>query len=235
MRPTSTTTKLMLDRRVRRAIWELVTVAGGRYSRQFGIDVDAGEAEVERWFLAATLLGACPSESIAHKTFAALQDEGVIRVAQIRRVPWERFVSLLEKGGCGEHDVVLARLLEELSDVIGESYEGEVAELGRHFVTYPTLRAALCELPAWGDPNIDVFLRELRGVWVGATPPIDQQAERAARRLGLLRPGKRTVCTLDALADAYQVDLRDLEVALVRLASNFEVSPACVDEFDLVA
>jgi hypothetical protein len=35
----------------------VVEVLGGRYSAELGIDVDAGDAEVERWFVAATLFG----------------------------------------------------------------------------------------------------------------------------------------------------------------------------------
>ena len=34
-----------------------MAVLGGRYSAGLGIDVDVGEAEVERWFVAATLFG----------------------------------------------------------------------------------------------------------------------------------------------------------------------------------
>lgn len=33
----------------------LVSKVGGRYSTELGIDVDKGDAEVERWFLAVTL------------------------------------------------------------------------------------------------------------------------------------------------------------------------------------
>ena len=35
----------------------VVGMLGGRYSAELGIDVDAGDAEIERWFLAATLFG----------------------------------------------------------------------------------------------------------------------------------------------------------------------------------
>src|SRR5215510_7141520 len=34
-----------------------VSALGGRYSAELGIDVDAGDAQIERWFLAATLFG----------------------------------------------------------------------------------------------------------------------------------------------------------------------------------
>ena len=42
---------------------------GGRYSSELGIDVDAGDAEVERWFLASTLFGTRISARIAERTF----------------------------------------------------------------------------------------------------------------------------------------------------------------------
>jgi hypothetical protein len=42
---------------------------GGRCSSELGIDVDAGDAEVERWFLASTLFGTRISARIAERTF----------------------------------------------------------------------------------------------------------------------------------------------------------------------
>ena len=45
----------------------VVAVLGGRYSAELGIDVDASDAEVERWFLAATLFGARISARVAER------------------------------------------------------------------------------------------------------------------------------------------------------------------------
>ena len=42
---------------------------GGRDSSELGIDVDAGDAVVERWFLASTLFGTRISARIAGRTF----------------------------------------------------------------------------------------------------------------------------------------------------------------------
>jgi len=49
----------------------VVAVLGGRYSAGLGIDVDAGEAEVERWFVAAALFGARISARVAERAAAA--------------------------------------------------------------------------------------------------------------------------------------------------------------------
>ena len=56
----------------------VVESLGGRYSVELGIDVDANEDEIERWALAATLFGARISATIAKRTFAILEQAGVL-------------------------------------------------------------------------------------------------------------------------------------------------------------
>jgi hypothetical protein len=75
--------------------------------------------------------------------------------------------------------------------------------IGRSFPRYPQLCQALDVLPGWGPVTIQLFLRELRGAWPGAQPPLDRRAAAAARHLGL--PARGTP----------QFDLREL----ARLAS----------------
>jgi hypothetical protein len=61
---------------------------GGRYSTEAGIDVDAGDAEVERWFLASTLFGTRISAAIAQRAYRALERSGIGRIGQVRDVAW---------------------------------------------------------------------------------------------------------------------------------------------------
>jgi hypothetical protein len=62
-----------------------VAVLGGRYSAQLGIDVDAADAEVERWFVAATLFGT--RISAAERAFGVLASAGLARIGQVRHRP----------------------------------------------------------------------------------------------------------------------------------------------------
>ena len=101
--------------------------------------------------------------------------------------------------------------------MVDERYDGQVAVIGRRFTTHPELCAALDALPGWGPVTIRLFLRELRGVWLGADPPLDQRAAAAARHLDLLT-GRSGLTGLGALARACDLDARDLESGLVRLA-----------------
>jgi hypothetical protein len=194
----------------------VVAVLGGRYSAELGIDVDAGEAQVERWFVAATLFGTRIPARVAERTFAVLAAAGLARIGQVRHVPSVDLITMLDAGGYGRYDVRTAIRLLELCEVISERYDGQVAVIGRRFGDYPGLRAALDALPGWGPVTVRLFLRELRGVWPGADPPPDERAVAAADHLGLLATRPDEAC-LAGLAEACGLDVRDLEAGLVRL------------------
>jgi hypothetical protein len=197
----------------------VVGTLGGRYSMELGIDVDAGDAEIERWFLAATLFGTRISARVAERTFRVLSDAGLAQIAQARHIPWDDLVACLDEGGYARYDFRTATRLQALSEVIDERYDGQVAVIGRGFRTYPELRRALDVLPGWGAVTIQLFLRELRGVWPGAEPPLDQRATFGAQHLGLFGPDpvQPGLPRLAELASECGLDLRDLESGLVRL------------------
>ena len=190
---------------------------GGRYSAELGIDVDAGDAEVERWFLAATLFGTRISASVAERTFGVLSRAGLARIGQARHILAEDLVACLDEGGYTRYDFRTADRLQALSEVIGERYDGQAAVIGQMFTTYPELRQALDALPGWGPVTIELFLRELRGVWPGAQPPLDQRAASGASHLGLLGPAQPDFPRVARLAAGCDLDPRDLEGGLVRL------------------
>lgn len=194
---------------------DLVTVLGGRYSAELGIDVGAGDAEIERWFLAATLFGTRISAQVAERTFRVLIQAGLTRIAGAGQMTLDDLISLLDEGGYARYDYRTAARLRALSEVIGERYDARAAEIGRRHTSYPDLRPALAALPGWGPVTIQLFLRELRGVWPGARPPLDDRAAFAMRHLGLADP---SLARLTELATESGMDLRDLESALVRLA-----------------
>jgi len=199
---------------------EVVSRLGGRYSTELGIDVDADDGEVERWFLAATLFGARISAAVAEHSFRTLTVAGAGTIDQLRDVPADEVVALLDAGGFAHYDVRMTRRLRALAAHINLCYDGEVSALGRRNRTYAALRSALLDLPGWGPATGDLFLRELRGVWAGAQPPIDRRALLAGRHLGLIGPGDDDAAALAAITDAADeeiLDPRDLECALVRL------------------
>jgi hypothetical protein len=195
-------------------------VLGGRFSAELGIDVDAGDAEIERWFLAATLFGTRISAGVAERAFAVLNEAGLTGIRQARHVPSEDLIELLDAGGYARYDFRTTYRLQALSEIIDERYDGQAAEIGRRYQAYPALRTALTVLPGWGPVTVQLFLRELRGVWPGAQPPLDPRAAFGAYHLGLLSEvqGPAALPEMARLAAAAGLDLRDLESGLVRVA-----------------
>ena len=166
--------------------------------------------------MAATLFGARISAHVAERAFGVLSAAGLSRIGQMRHVPTADLIAMLDAGGYARYDMRTADRLLELCEVVDDRYGGQVAVIGRSFPAYPGLRAALDALPGWGPVTVRLFLRELRGVWPGAGPPLDERAAAAARHLGLAsaRPG---ATGLAGLAAACGLDVRDLESGLVRL------------------
>jgi len=188
-----------------------VAVLGGRYSAEVGIDVDAGDTQVERWFVAATLFGARIPARAAERAFGVLAAAGLTRIGQFRHVPSAALIEMLDAGGYARYDIRTAERLLQLCEVIRDRYDGQAAVIGRRFTAYPDLRAAL---------------RELRGTWPGARPPLDERAAAAARHLGLTAACAR-LPGLAGLAAVSGLDVRDLESGLVRLALAHGGAMAC--------
>jgi hypothetical protein len=167
--------------------------------------------------VAATLFGTRIAAAVAERTFGVLGRAGLARIGQARHIPADGLMACLDEGGYTRYDFRTADRLQALSEVIGERYGGQAAVIGQTFTTYPDLRQALDVLPGWGPVTIELFLRELRGVWPGAQPPLDPRAAAAASHLGLLGPAPPDFPSITQLAAECHLDARDLEGGLVRL------------------
>lgn len=206
---------------------QLVEELGGRFSTEIGIAVDQGGREVERWFLAATLFGTRISVPIVERTYRVLDEAGVRTIADVPGRTWDELVSLLDAGGYVRYDFRTATRLQALATVVGDRYGGRIGTLGAAAREPSELEAALDALPGWGPVTVQLFLRELRGVWPAANPPLDERAAWAARHLGLTGRATPSITRVRDAADAAQVDPRDIEAALVRCALAHRCRKGC--------
>lgn len=127
---------------------------------------------------------------------------------------WTELVTLLDSGGYVRYDERTASRLLQLAGALRQ--DRGVAALGTHVRSPEELEAALDALPGWGPVTVRLFLRELRGTWPGARPPLDERAASAADHLGLATVPD--VAWLTRAAKRAALDRRDLEAALIRLA-----------------
>jgi len=192
---------------------QMVARLGGRFSLDLGIDVDRNADEIDRWALAATLLGGSPT-SVAIHTYRVLEGAGARTLEDVRHRDREELVRLLDEAGYVRYEESTASRLLALAEAIADRYDGRLAALGEKSVSPSELERALGALPGWDPVTVGTFVRELRGVWPGAEVPLDPRAAHAARHVAL----PSDLAGLSALATAAHLDLRDLEAGLARLA-----------------
>ena len=214
----------------------IVRAAGGRFSRELGIDLDAGRpGDVFRWFLASVLFGARISETIVKHTVRAFEEAGVTSPERIAQTGWDGLVAILDRGGYVRYDFKTATKLLDLSRTLRSHYEGNLDRLHGSASDSRDLEDRLKSLAKGiGDVTVNIFLREMRGLWPKARPLPMDPVMLAAANLGCLPRGMQDRAkALDDLLQLWQRkggplrDFADFEAALLRIGKNFCRKEAC--------
>ncbi len=204
---------------------ELVRRLGGRYASALGIDLAAPDAgERFKWFLAALLYGTRISEALAARTWREFAARGVLSPERIVATGWDGLVDILDAGGYVRYDYKTATKLLAVCAALINDYGGNLDTLHDGAADARDLENRLKALgKGIGDVTAGIFLRELRGVWPRAEPPLSPLALRAATALGYLPPSSAdsagALATLQRLWTAGgqpAAAFADFESALVR-------------------
>ncbi|RLA89124.1 MAG: hypothetical protein DRG58_05935 [Deltaproteobacteria bacterium] len=206
----------------------LLQTLGGRFATELGIDLKAGPKARQKWWLAAILFGARISGALAARTYQVFASQGVIGPAAIRTQGWDRLVALLDAGGYARYDFKTATKLLTAMENLEQDYQGDLEQLHAAAQDAKDLEARLMRLaPGIGSTTVEIFLRELRGIWVKAEPRLSPLAGEAARNLGLVPDTPAAKSALEALKKRWAAeslagyDFPDLEAALVRLGRDY--------------
>jgi endonuclease III len=217
-------------------IEELLNRLPGKFSTELGINLRLGPLERQKWFLAAIFYGAPISGALAARTYRVFAARGVLTPEAVLAKGWDNLVALLDEGGYTRYDFKTATKLLRVMETLQASYQGDLERLAAASRDYPDLESRLCELaPGMGPTTAQIFLRELRGIWPQAEPPLSPLAHLASDHLHLTDPGLDPWDALQALKQKWQAepvgghDFADLEAALVRLGRDYCRKTARVD------
>lgn len=203
----------------------LVASRGGRYASELGIELDAPDAsERFKWFLAAVLYGTRISESLASRTWRKFSARGVLTPEHILATGWDGLVAILDAGGYVRYDHKTASKLLEACDALMRDYGGNLDVLHDAAADPRDLENRLKALgKGIGDTTVGIFLRDLRGIWPRAEPPLSPLVLVAARALDYLQPPVHDAdCALAQLQQVWAADgqpastFAEFEAALVR-------------------
>lgn len=203
----------------------LVRQVGGRYARQLGIELPSGASkEIYKWFIASVLFGARISGNVAMHAYKEFERADLLSPAHMLKAGWDALVRVLDGGGYVRYDFKTATKLLEVNRSLLERYGGDLNALHESAADAADLEHRLKGLgKGIGDVTVNIFLRELRGVWKKAHSLPSVRAIGAAKALGYVPEGMSDPAhVLQALENAWradrmrQRDFADFEAALVR-------------------
>jgi endonuclease III len=155
------------------------------YSEELGLDLKTPEGRFQ-WFLASILFAKRISTSIAKKTFRIFQAENIVTPEAILTAGWDRLVAILDAGGYARYDFSTATNLLEISKELVENI-GDLEGLYARAESPRHLEDLLGDFRGIGPVGINIFLRELRGIWDKADPVPSHLAVEVAQKLGITR------------------------------------------------
>lgn len=214
----------------REAIEQLLKEWGSRFSTELGINIDSGSSgEIFKWFLASILFGARIRQSAAMQTYREFEKRGVLTPDAILRTGWDGLVQILDAGGYARYDFKTATKLLGISEMLNNRHGGDLNHLHEEAHDAGDLESRLMEFKGVGEVTANIFLRELRGIWLKADPLPGYTVIIAARKLGLISmeghtdEEKRII--LDKLKRLWEqaalpYSFSDFEAALVRLGTE---------------
>lgn len=208
----------------------LVEKVGGKFSSALEIDLSSRlPGEIFKWFLASVLFGARISETIAVKTYREFKREKILSASAIVNAGWDSIVEVLDGGGYVRYDFKTATKLLEVSRSLIDRYGGDLNALHSHASDPGDLGSRIKALGRGvGEVTVNIFLREMRGIWEKASPLPSDLVILAAKHLGLI-PEKLEDkgLILQRLTDQWTheglstKDFPDLEAALLRLGKDY--------------
>ena len=190
---------------------------GDLFSARLGIalaGLDSGE--LFRWFLASMLYGARINQSVAGRTYLAFLEHGLATPERIVAADLSELLQIMAENGYVRYDGITSRKVQEAAAKLLQDYGGDLNSLHAAARDAHDIEARLQGFKGIGPTTAGIFLRELRGLWPKADPPLGDLARLAAAHVGIADPvsfwKKHTVAGYD---------YRHFEAALTRIGKDF--------------
>ncbi len=155
------------------------------YSEELGLDLKKPEDRF-KWFLASVLFAKRISAETAKETFREFEQEELVTPDDILEAGWDRLVEVLDSGGYTRYDFSTATNLLAIMKTLKEKY-GNLEKLHAAAKDSADLESRLREFRGVGPVCVNIFLRELRGIWKKADPKPSPIALATAQKIGLAR------------------------------------------------
>lgn len=154
------------------------------YSRELGLNLRV-KSDRFKWFIASMLYAKRISSKIAGETFRRFLVEGLTDPSSIIGAGWDKIVEVLDSGKYVRYDFSTATNILENMRILMEKYGGDIDKIHECALDSSDLEKRLMEFRGFGPVAVNIFLRELRGIWSKADPKPSSYAKLMASKLGL--------------------------------------------------
>jgi hypothetical protein len=165
----------------------LLDLHGRTYAEELGIKLDKpSPSELFQLLCASVLYSARIDARIATEAFKNLKRRGWRSARSLAGSTWKQRVDALSEAGYTRYQERTSTMLGELSEHTLRRWGGDLRKLRDEAERDPKReRKLLKEAKGLGDVGVDIFFREIQGVWNELLPFADRRALDAARRLKL--------------------------------------------------
>lgn len=135
-------------------------------AKELGIDIEKGEGELFKWFIASFLFGKRIQQDIAAEAYRVIVEKhGRDTPRKLRNCSWQALVNMLGEGHYVRYDESTAERLLKLCDKLNKEYGGKLGNLHQQSKDRKDLEKRLAEFEGVGPKTVEIFMREARKVW----------------------------------------------------------------------
>ncbi len=190
---------------------------GRLFSEELGIRLEGLEpGELFKWFVASMLFGARIRESAAVRTYREMGKRNLLTPEAVRNADFWEMIDVMAWGSYARYDGITTRKLKGAAAKLCDEYDGSLNRLHEVAADSTDLIARLCGFWGVGETTAGIFLREWRGLWAKADPPLGELARLAAEHLGIHDPVEFWLAKRPP-----GWDFRHLEAALTRFGRDY--------------
>lgn len=159
---------------------------GTTWAKEAGFAVRNSPAPLFRLLCLSTLLSARISSELSVRGTRALFEQGWTTPTKMAATTWAERTRALNKAGYARFDERTSRMLGESSEHVLNRWHGDLRNLREEAEREPQKeRTLLKEHKGIGDVGVDIYFREVQGVWSELHPFLDERSRQAAVRIGL--------------------------------------------------
>lgn len=193
---------------------ELLDEYGQTFAAEAGIPLRNGPSSLFQLLCLSLLSSARIKSSIAVAAQRALRDQGWTTPQKLRSSTWERRAKVLNEAGYARYDERTATMLADTAELLIDRYKGDLRKLREAAKRDPREeRTLLKECKGIGDVGVDIFFREVQGLWPEVGPFFGKRELATAKQLGLSSDPIRLAKSCS------RKDLPRLAAALVRVGT----------------